>query len=114
MRHGFILSLSLYLMLIISLLVSSRVDVVKSLQDLEEKSVEIYQRLACEREVFDEILFNLSVYLTDDFEFNTAYYTYFVKIQDEDVSIDVYGREEYSIKLKYNDDCICFMEILYD
>lgn len=114
MRHGFILSFTLYLLLIVSVISTAKYESVKNLAVIEKESEQIYRRLRAEHEVFDEILFNLSLYIEEDFEYYSDDYSFYVSINQEDVKLKVEGIEEYSIKLKYNDDCICFIEILYN
>lgn len=84
------------------------------LEHIERKSADIYDRLRAEGDLFEEILFNASLYVTNDFEYDSKEYLFLVKFDGDDISVDAIGLENYKIKLKYNDECVCFVEILYD
>ncbi len=114
MRKGYILSLSLYVFMTVSIITSIKLLHLKQLHEISIVSEKVYRRLSSEKEVFDEILFNLSLYEDDDFEHVTSDYTYDIRISKDDVIIYATGEEDYTISLKYNDECICFVEILYD
>lgn len=114
MRKGYILTFSIYILIVTSGLLAIKLSEVKTLYEVSNESQHIYTRLAAEKAVFDEILYNLYAYIDDDFEFNTENYFFTVSINDTDIKITVEGELEYVINLTYNDDCVCFIEILYN
>lgn len=113
MNKGYILSLSLMVLMISSFFLSYKISVNKSLIKISEGSDKVYLRLKNEKEILDEILFRLSLYDSDNFEYLIDDITYVVEINEEEVNILVNELNKYEIKLKYSDDCICFIEILY-
>ncbi len=113
MNKGYILTLSLAVLLLSSFFLSYKIGVNKSLIKITEASDKVYLRLQNEKEIIDEILFRLSLYDTDNFDYTIDDLTYEVQISEELVNIYVNELNKYEIKLKYSDDCICFIEILY-
>lgn len=113
MRNGFVLALTLYILLFVSLFATVKQTQTEILKQLHEEAHFIYRRLFAERQVFDEILFKRSLLVTENFDYYTDDYEYFVANDNDDITITVKGIEQYTIKLKYDDDCICFKEILY-
>ncbi len=113
MNKGYILILSLITFLIVTTLFSTTYLRVHQLKRLSDDGETIYRRLESERLLFDEILFRKSLDIQDDFVFFTNYYDYNIKIYDDDLKVYVNGLENYTMWLKYDDNCICFIEILY-
>ena len=114
MNKGYILVYTLCILLSFTSILSIKYTYTKSYLETIKASEIIMERLKAEKAILDEILYYLYVYDDDDIEFYYEDYNFFVEIDDEVVKIDVSGQEEYTITLKYNDDCVCFVEILYD
>lgn len=113
MKKGYILIFTIYTLLFSSIIFTVKFNDLKMFYNVENESENIYKRLRAEKYVFDEILSNLYIYDDEDFELYFEDYYFYTTIDDTEVKISVEGLLEYTINLKYNDDCICFIEILY-
>lgn len=114
MKKGYILLLSLQVLLIASLALSIKFNQVKMLKDVTDLNKLLKKRLESEKTLFDEINHKFFIKEQSDFERNINGYIFKVVFENEQSNVFVSGNEEYTIKLTYNDDCICFLEILYN
>ncbi len=114
MKKGYILALSLKILLLVSTLFLIRYNSVFIHSYIISKSNYMYKRLEAEKAVFDEIIFNMSLYIDDDFTFFYNDYDFDIKISENDVIVFVESDISYTINLKYSDNCMCFSKISYD
>lgn len=113
MNKGYILSLSLICLLITSVVLSIIVDQVKSLQIITSQLSMLYERLDGERWILDEAIFYASFEEDDEITEMWEDYTYIISINDDKVEIKVEGEVEYTIIIKYDTNCSCFVDIKY-
>lgn len=113
MKKGFILTLTIQILLIASIFLTLRLKNIKTYVSILNEIDYIYERLEAEKALFEEILFNLSLYINEDFEFFYNDYFFDVKILFNDIKVDVIGDDFYVINLVYDDECICFIDITY-
>lgn len=113
MNKGYILSFSLVVLLMFTSILSIKLNDVKVYYNLVEASDRIYKRLNSEKAILDEILFRLYLFDYDDFTFEYNDSMFIVNVDEENIIISVESELIYTISLKYNDECLCFIEILY-
>ncbi|NLC54777.1 MAG: hypothetical protein GX769_02735 [Erysipelothrix sp.] len=114
MKKGYILIFSLKLFIIISSLYLVKFNQVQTTAYVYNQAQEIYARLDAENFIFEEVLFRMSIYDEDDFSIIYEDYLFDVKLSETIIKIKVDNLSQYSIKLTYDDDCICFTEFLYN
>lgn len=113
MKKGFILIISVKVFLIATTLYLIRYKNVYTYTSIVNESEYMYKRLRAEKAIFDEVLFNLSLYDEDDFTYFYDEYFFDVTIKDNEVKIKVESEITYTINLTYDDDCVCFVKIAY-
>ena len=113
MNKGYILSFSIVVLLIFTSILSIKLNDIKVYYNLTESSQEIYKRLNAEKAIFDEILFRMYVFDFDDFIFEYDDFNFIVNVDEINIVISVESSLNYTISLKYSEDCFCFIEILY-
>ena len=89
MKKGFILTLTIQILLITSIFLTLRLNNIKTYVSILNESDYIYERLEAEKALFEEILFNLSLYINEDFEYFYNDYFFDVKILFNDIKVDV-------------------------
>lgn len=113
MKEGYIFALSLKLLIIVSSVYLIKYNQTMTTYSIYSESELVYERLAAEKEIFDEVLFRLYVYDYDDFIYSYYDYLFDVKMSETEIIINIEEPEEYVIKVAYLDDCLCFTDILY-
>lgn len=113
MKKGYILALSLKILIMVSAVYLIKYNQVTTVYNLYNESDMLYERLKAEKYILDEILFRLYIYDFDDFDDGYDDYLFEVKMSESNVVIEVAGDEVYYIDLVYEDECLCFTEIMY-
>lgn len=113
MKKGYIFALSLKLLIIISGVFLIKYNQTMTTINLYNQAEALYERLEAEKDIFDEILYRLYIYDYDNFEYMYENYQFEVKMSESDIEIEILEPEQYSIKITYIDECLCFSEILY-
>ena len=113
MKRGYILALSLKLLIIVSGIFLITYNQVITTNNIYKESNFIYARLEAEKFIFDEILYRLYIYDYDSFLIIYKEFDFDVKMGEQNIIVSVSHDDQYQIKLAYDDDCLCFTEILY-
>lgn len=113
MKKGYILALSLKLLIIVSSVFIIRYNQVRTTFNVYSDVNFLYSRLAAEKHIFDEILHRLYIYDDDNFIDMYEDFHFDVEISETNITVKVNHLNQYKIYLTYEDDCLCFTEILY-
>lgn len=113
MNKGYIVSLSLICLLISSIVLSVLIDQVKTLEIIMSQLTVIQARLDGEQWILDEALFYASFEEDDEITEMWNDYTYIISVIDNKVEITIEGDVEYTMIIKYDANCSCFVDIKY-
>lgn len=113
MKRGYILAISLKLLIIVSSLFIIRFNQVNTTFNVYRDAHFFYRRLAAEKYIFDEILNRLYIYDYDNFTDISEDFYFDVIMSETNITVKVSHLSQYTINLTYVDECLCFTEILY-
>ncbi|NLY63227.1 MAG: hypothetical protein GX074_05155 [Erysipelothrix sp.] len=114
MNRGYILVLSLITLLMSSIFLSLAIANTKEEMEFVAESKLLSERYEAERWIIAEALFYASFELDDEISETYGDYVYLIEIEANAIKILVSGKEEYAISLRYDSECTCFKDILYE
>lgn len=113
MKQGYILAISLKLLIIVSSVFIIRFNQVSTTYNVYKDTEFLWTKMAAEKYIFDEILNRLYIYDYDNFIDIFEEFHFDVKMSETNIIIEVNHLNQYTIDLTYVDKCLCFTEILY-